>query len=198
MPSKFEAATGGARLNAVIVTADPATGRATAIERVNLSAAEVEALAESQRGDVALTAASTQRCQTSSRSPSRKTRPTDRTAAAAARPQRRVVLRHRADRRHPRHARIALRRRLGRGRDLQLPGLEHRPRLLHPEGRSRADSLRDVPLGRPLPASSRSRTACTSSRAAGWGSTSPKASISSSASTCSPAGSGRCSSRSSN
>ena len=46
MPSKFEAATGGARLNAVIVTADPASGKATAIERVNLSLAEVEALAE--------------------------------------------------------------------------------------------------------------------------------------------------------
>ena len=48
MPSKFEAAAGGARLNAVIVTADPRTGKATAIERVNLSAADVEALAESQ------------------------------------------------------------------------------------------------------------------------------------------------------
>jgi metallophosphoesterase (TIGR00282 family) len=46
MPSKFEAATGGARLNAVIVTADPASGKATAIERVNLSLADVEALAE--------------------------------------------------------------------------------------------------------------------------------------------------------
>jgi metallophosphoesterase (TIGR00282 family) len=46
MPSKFEAATTGARLNAVIVTADPASGKATAIERVNLSAAEVETLAE--------------------------------------------------------------------------------------------------------------------------------------------------------
>jgi len=46
MPSKFEAASGGARLNAVIVTADPATGKATAIERVNLSMAEVETLAE--------------------------------------------------------------------------------------------------------------------------------------------------------
>ena len=46
MPSKFEAASGGARLNAVIVTADPAGGKATAIERINLSQAEVEALAE--------------------------------------------------------------------------------------------------------------------------------------------------------
>src|SRR6478672_3722615 len=44
MPTKFEAATGPARLNAVIVTADPASGKATAIERLNLSAPEVEAL----------------------------------------------------------------------------------------------------------------------------------------------------------
>jgi metallophosphoesterase (TIGR00282 family) len=48
LPSKFEAATGGARLNAVIVTADPSTGKATSIERVNLSASDVEALADSQ------------------------------------------------------------------------------------------------------------------------------------------------------
>ena len=46
MPAKFEAASGGARLNAVIVSAEPATGKATAIERLNLSAADVEALAE--------------------------------------------------------------------------------------------------------------------------------------------------------
>jgi 2',3'-cyclic-nucleotide 2'-phosphodiesterase len=45
LPSKFEPATGPGRLNAVIVTADPATGRATAVERLNLSTAEVEALA---------------------------------------------------------------------------------------------------------------------------------------------------------
>jgi metallophosphoesterase (TIGR00282 family) len=45
MPAKFEAATGPARINAVLVTADPATGKATAIERINLSAQEVEALA---------------------------------------------------------------------------------------------------------------------------------------------------------
>jgi hypothetical protein len=45
MPSKFESAGGPGRLNAVIVTADPATGRATALQRLNLSAAEVEALA---------------------------------------------------------------------------------------------------------------------------------------------------------
>ena len=46
LPSKFEAATGPGRLNAVVVTADPATGRATAIERLNLSHDEVEALAD--------------------------------------------------------------------------------------------------------------------------------------------------------
>ena len=48
MPVRFEAATGPGRLNAVIVTADLATGRATALERLNLSAAEVEALATAQ------------------------------------------------------------------------------------------------------------------------------------------------------
>lgn len=46
MPAKFEAATGPARLNAVIVSADPATGKATSLERLNLSAQEVEALHE--------------------------------------------------------------------------------------------------------------------------------------------------------
>jgi metallophosphoesterase (TIGR00282 family) len=45
MPSRFEAATGIGRLNAVIVTADPASGKATAIERLNLSSADVDALA---------------------------------------------------------------------------------------------------------------------------------------------------------
>jgi hypothetical protein len=45
MPAKFEAASGPGRLNAVIITADQATGRATAITRLNLSAEEVEALA---------------------------------------------------------------------------------------------------------------------------------------------------------
>ena len=44
MPTKFESAGGPARLNAVIVTADPATGRATAIERLNMSEQEVDAL----------------------------------------------------------------------------------------------------------------------------------------------------------
>jgi metallophosphoesterase (TIGR00282 family) len=45
MPAKFEPATGPARLNAVIVTAALATGRATSIERLNLSASDVEAIA---------------------------------------------------------------------------------------------------------------------------------------------------------
>ena len=47
MPARFEPATGPGRLNAVILTADQATGRATSIERLNLSAADVEALAHS-------------------------------------------------------------------------------------------------------------------------------------------------------
>jgi hypothetical protein len=44
MPAKFEPATGGARLNAIVITADPATGRAAGIERLNLSASDVDAL----------------------------------------------------------------------------------------------------------------------------------------------------------
>ena len=45
MPAKFESASGPGRLNAVIVTADQATGRATAIQRLNLSSADVDAFA---------------------------------------------------------------------------------------------------------------------------------------------------------
>lgn len=45
LPAKFEAATGPARLNAIIITADAATGRALAIERLNLSLQEVTTLA---------------------------------------------------------------------------------------------------------------------------------------------------------
>jgi metallophosphoesterase (TIGR00282 family) len=53
MPARFEAAAGPGRLNAVIVTADPASGKATAIERLNMSAQEVEAFAGSQGSPVA-------------------------------------------------------------------------------------------------------------------------------------------------
>lgn len=45
MPAKFEAATGAGRLNAVIIDADPSTGKAAAIERLNMSAQDVETLA---------------------------------------------------------------------------------------------------------------------------------------------------------
>jgi metallophosphoesterase (TIGR00282 family) len=47
MPAKFEPATGPGRLNALIVTADPATGKASDIERLDLSAQDVERLADS-------------------------------------------------------------------------------------------------------------------------------------------------------
>jgi 2',3'-cyclic-nucleotide 2'-phosphodiesterase len=46
LPQRFETATENPRLNGVLVTCDPATGRASRIERVNLSAAELESLAE--------------------------------------------------------------------------------------------------------------------------------------------------------
>ena len=45
MPARFETATANPRLNAVVLTADPATGRASAIERLDLSADDVDALA---------------------------------------------------------------------------------------------------------------------------------------------------------
>ena len=44
LPAKFEPATGGTRLNAIVITANPASGRATGIERLNLSASDVDAL----------------------------------------------------------------------------------------------------------------------------------------------------------
>ena len=44
LPAKFETARANPRLNAVVITADPGTGRAQAIERVDLSADDVDAL----------------------------------------------------------------------------------------------------------------------------------------------------------
>jgi 2',3'-cyclic-nucleotide 2'-phosphodiesterase len=49
MPSRFETATGNPRLNAVVVEADEQTGRATRIERLNLSADDLERLADADR-----------------------------------------------------------------------------------------------------------------------------------------------------
>jgi calcineurin-like phosphoesterase len=46
MPARFEAATGPGRLNAIIITADPRSGKALGIERLNLSAQDVAALAQ--------------------------------------------------------------------------------------------------------------------------------------------------------
>ena len=45
LPTRFETASGDPRLHAVVVTADVATGRATAIERLSLSADELTAMA---------------------------------------------------------------------------------------------------------------------------------------------------------
>jgi metallophosphoesterase (TIGR00282 family) len=46
MPAKFETATGNPRLHAVIVEADEQTGRATEIERLSLSADDLQQLAD--------------------------------------------------------------------------------------------------------------------------------------------------------
>ena len=44
MPAKFDTATRNPRVNAIVVTADPETGRARTIRRVDLSADEIDAL----------------------------------------------------------------------------------------------------------------------------------------------------------
>lgn len=49
MPAKFEPATGNPKLHAVVITADDQTGKATAIERLSLTADEVAELARSNR-----------------------------------------------------------------------------------------------------------------------------------------------------
>jgi calcineurin-like phosphoesterase len=46
LPQKFETATGNPRLNAVIVAADEATGRAADIERLSYSLDELKELAD--------------------------------------------------------------------------------------------------------------------------------------------------------
>jgi metallophosphoesterase (TIGR00282 family) len=48
LPQRFDTATENPRLNGVIVTADEQTGRALSIERLNLSLAQIEALAATQ------------------------------------------------------------------------------------------------------------------------------------------------------
>ena len=45
MPGRFDTASGDPRLNGVIVTADADTGRATGIERLSLTSADIEAMA---------------------------------------------------------------------------------------------------------------------------------------------------------
>lgn len=44
LPARFEPATGDLRLHAVVITADPETGRATAIERLNLTDQDLKGL----------------------------------------------------------------------------------------------------------------------------------------------------------
>lgn len=46
LPVRFEPATGDPRLNGVLITADPATGKATAIERLQLTDAELQAITD--------------------------------------------------------------------------------------------------------------------------------------------------------
>jgi metallophosphoesterase (TIGR00282 family) len=47
LPGRYETASGDPRLNGVLITVDPATGRATGIERVSLSEDELKAITDS-------------------------------------------------------------------------------------------------------------------------------------------------------
>jgi metallophosphoesterase (TIGR00282 family) len=53
LPSRFEAATGDPRLHAVLITAEPSTGRATAIERLSLSLRDLESMVAQLAGEPA-------------------------------------------------------------------------------------------------------------------------------------------------
>ena len=53
LPVRFEPATGDARLHGVAITADPITGKATAIERVALTEQQLQALTEAASAVVA-------------------------------------------------------------------------------------------------------------------------------------------------
>jgi hypothetical protein len=50
LPQRFETATDNPRLNGVIVVADEATGRAISIERLSLSAEQIDLLAAETTG----------------------------------------------------------------------------------------------------------------------------------------------------
>jgi metallophosphoesterase (TIGR00282 family) len=52
LPARFEPATGDPRLHGVLITADPATGRATAISRIALSEAELQAITDNESAAV--------------------------------------------------------------------------------------------------------------------------------------------------
>ncbi len=141
MPAKFEAATGPARLNAV----DRHRGSCHRQGHSDRTAEPVDAGGRRAGGRARCRAVIA--CRISSRSPSKRTPSPGRITGAARAPG---LFRLRTDRRHSRRARDRLRRDLGRGRTLELPDVEHRARLLHAEGRRRADQGRDVPIGRPL------------------------------------------------
>ncbi len=55
LPARFETAKGDLRLHAVVITADPHSGRATGIERLSLTAAELDAMNETIPAEPATT-----------------------------------------------------------------------------------------------------------------------------------------------
>ena len=191
---EVRAGDGNPRLNGVLVSADDKTGRATAVTRISYSEQDLAALASACRAESQHDLESSDSMSLFDlpfEEPDEPLEEEDRQPphAEAAHPDR-----LRAHRARPHTARGALLRDLGRRRAVELPRVEHRPPLLHPQGRDGADQGRDVPLVAAAACVSSRRTDCASSRAAASASTTRRASTRSSASTSSRKASARCSS----
>ena len=136
MPGRFDTARGDPRLHGVIVTADSATGRATAIERLNLTPADIEALRDAA-GDYAVSGP-----------------PSLPFGEPARPPALQLNGRHglRVDEPYPHGAGVDPGGSLGRRRDCEQPSLADRAPLLHAAGRACPAQGGDVPLGGPVSA----------------------------------------------
>ena len=133
IPSRFDPATGEPRLHGAVITADPATGRATGIRAFinDARGPRVSSLFDLPFEE-----------------PVEPTRAPAAGGTSASRPY--DPDRLGADRESSGSPRNHVSRDLGRRRALQREGLDDRPPVLHVERRLVTDQGRDVPLGAPL------------------------------------------------
>ena len=147
MPARFETATGDPRLHAVVVAADPETGRATAITRLSLSMARpAHACGGRSRRSRGAGRTMTSLFDLPFEEPEPEPEPEAPLLVPAPEPARTprdavlTVSQLTSDIRHLLESEFA--RVCGRRRDLELPRLDDGPPLLHAEGRRRADPRR--------------------------------------------------------